>query len=216
MTVKRVILIRPGETDWNKSGRWQGWVASPLNAHGRRQAQSLARYIRNIGISALYTSDLRRALETAEILAAELGYRPVPDARWRERDIGKWQGLTPVEMRDWYAVDYQQLLDNRDSYRVPGGESRADVRRRVLEAFQAVLKEDKGGTIAIISHTTATHMLLLELIPGYDVYNTVLGNTSVTTIALGDDDLWRVITANDLSHLEGLPSNSVGELENKK
>lgn len=215
MTVKRVILIRPGETDWNKLGRWQGWVAVPLNEHGKAQALALAKYIRNIGLSALYSSDLKRAVETAELLSERLEFAPMLDARWRERDIGKWQGMTISEIRAWYPDEYQQLQADIEGYRVPGGESRGDVKKRVLEGFNDVLAGNKGNTVGILSHTTATHMLLETIIPGYDVYAVVLGNTSVTTIARSDADNWELVTANDLSHLEGLPSGSVGELEQK-
>jgi broad specificity phosphatase PhoE len=216
MTVKRVILIRPGETDWNRLGRWQGWVASPLNEHGKQQASALAKYIRNIGLSALYSSDLKRAVQTAELLGERLGYEPILDARWRERDIGKWQGMTINEIRTWYPGEYEQLQADIEGYRVPEGESRADVKKRVQEAFDDVLAEGKGSTIGILTHTTATHMLLEALIPGYDVYGVVLGNTSVTTIARADSGKWEIVTADDLSHLEGLASSSVGELEEKK
>lgn len=213
MAVKRVILIRPGETDWNKNERWQGFVASPLNEHGRQQALALAKYIRNIGLSALYTSDLVRALQTATILGERLGFDPIPDPRWRERDIGKWQGMTQDEMRTWYADEYQQLQDDVENYRVPGGESRADVRQRVNAAFADVLKQDKGSTVGIITHTTATHLLLDSIIPDYDVYGSVLGNTSVTTIMLNDAGVWEIVTANDIAHLEGLPTRAFGEVE---
>jgi broad specificity phosphatase PhoE len=213
MTVKRVIFIRPGETDWNRDNRWQGWVASPLNEHGRQQALALAKYIRNIGVSALYTSDLVRAVQTAEILTERLGYTPIPDSRWRERDIGKWQGMTQDEMRTWYMDEYQKLQDDVENFRVPGGESRADVRKRVCEAFEDVLKDDKGSTVGVITHTTATHLLFDSIIPNYDVYGSVLGNTSVTTIALTDSGQWQIVTANDIAHLEGLPSRAFGEVE---
>jgi probable phosphoglycerate mutase len=213
MTVKRVIFIRPGETDWNRDARWQGWVASPLNQHGRQQALALAKYIRNIGVSALYTSDLVRAIQTAHILAERLGYAPILDPRWRERDIGKWQGMTQDEMRLWYADDFQRLQADVENFRVPGGESRADVRKRVGEAFASILREDKGSTVGVISHTTATHLLLESIIPNYDVYGSVLGNTSVTTIALAESGQWEIVTANDVAHLEGLASRSFGEVE---
>jgi len=213
MTVNRVILIRPGETDWNRQGRWQGWVASPLNDYGRAQAKALARYIRNIGISALYSSDSRRAVETAQILAAALNFEPVLDKRWRERNIGAWQGMTLDEIRSWNVDEYQQLLADIEDFRVPGGESRADVRQRVNEAFADVLQADAGNTVGILTHTTSTHMLLQSLIPNYDIYGTVLGNTAVTTIRRADAGNWEQVALNDLSHLEGLRSRSVQELE---
>lgn len=213
MTVNRVILIRPGETEWNRQGRWQGWVATPLSDYGRAQAKQLARYIRNIGMSALYSSDSRRAVETAEILGKSLGFEPIYDARWRERDIGAWQGMTLDEIRSWYADDYKKLQADIENIRVPEGESRADVRQRVLAAFNTILADDKGNTVGIISHTTSTHMLLHSLIEGYDIYAAVLGNTAVTTIHRGESGKWELVALNDLSHLEGLNSRSVRELE---
>lgn len=213
MTVNRVIIIRPGETEWNRQGRWQGWVASPLSDYGRAQAQALARYIRNIGMGALYTSDSRRAVETARILAAELGFEPILDRRWRERDIGEWQGMTLEEIRAWDIGDYKHLVEDRENYRIPEGESRADVRKRVLAAFEDVLKEDRGSIVGILTHTTSTHALLDSLLENYDIYNTDIGNTAVTTIRRNDKDTWEMVALNDLSHLEGLKSRSVPELE---
>ena len=213
MTVNRVILIRPGETDWNHLGRWQGWVASPLNDYGRAQALALSKYIRNIGMSALYSSDSRRAVETAEILSGALNFEPTLDKRLRERDIGTWQGMTLDEIRSWNADEYHQLLADIENYSVGGGESRASVRKRVNEAFAEIVEADPGNTIGILTHTTTTHVLLDSLIPDYDTYGTVLGNTAVTTIRLADSGNWEQIALNDLSHLEGLRSRSVKELE---
>jgi broad specificity phosphatase PhoE len=213
MAVNRVILIRPGETDWNRQGRWQGWVSSRLDDYGKAQARQLARYIRNIGMTSLYASDLSRAVETAEILAAQLGFKPVYDPRWRERDIGAWQGMTLDEIRSWYTEDYKKLQADIENCCAPEGESRADVRKRVVEAFHEILAKDQSSTVGIITHTTSTHMLLDSLIEGYDIYAAVLGNTAVTTIHRTDSDKWELVALNDLSHLEGLNSRSVQELE---
>jgi broad specificity phosphatase PhoE len=213
MAVKRVIFIRPGETDWNRSVRWQGWVASPLNAHGKRQAERLANYIRHIGMTCLYTSDLKRALQTAEILAGKLGFSAINDKRLRERNIGEWQGLTIDEMRSWYPEQYQQLLTDAENYRVPGGESRADVRERVVAAFADILKQQKGETVGVISHTTAIHELLAALIPDNKSQEVEVSNTSVTTIALEVDGKWRLVASDDVMHLEGLETQKSPELE---
>src|SRR5262245_33916512 len=178
MSIKRIILIRPGETDWNRQGRWQGWVASPLNAHGRLQVQRLGNFVRNIGMSALYSSDLKRAVQTAQILADRLGFASALDERLRERNIGDWQGLTLTEMQAWYPDQYQQLLADRIGFTVPGGESLNDVKVRVLTAFNEILKQDMGETIGIISHTTAINLLLSEIIPGYKIGDTTIDNTA--------------------------------------
>lgn len=212
--VKRVIFIRPGETEWNRLGRWQGWTASPLSAHGRAQAEKLAKFVRHIGMAALYTSDLRRAVETARILAGTLGFEPVADERLRERGVGVWQGLTVPEMRSWFPQEYEQLRQDPEHFRMEGGESRADVRARMLDAFQAAIAAGEGETIGILSHTSAIRILLSEMIPDYDPYESVIGNSSVTTIFRADEQHpWQLVIENDLSHLEGLESQSLDEIE---
>lgn len=213
--VKRVIFIRPGETDWNRAGRWQGWVASPLNAHGRAQAAALSRFVRHIGVSALYTSDLRRALQTAAPLAEALGFAPIPDARLRERSVGLWQGLTLQEMRDWYPDDFAALLADREHFRIPGGESREDVRQRMREAFADIVAQDAGETIAILSHTAAIKLLLEDVLSGISGDSLEIGNTSATTIRLAEAG-WVLVAADDLTHLEGLEAQSVNEPEERK
>ena len=213
MAVKRVIFIRPGETDWNRDLRYQGWVAIPLNSYGKRQAQRLANYIRNIGVGALYTSDLKRATETADLLAEKLGSAPIADQRLRERDIGVWQGLTQQEMQLWYPAEYAQFVGDPDGYRVPEGESRKDVRERILAAFNEYLVADKGETIAILSHSTAINALLAEIIPGIKFGSVDVSNTSVTTIKRDDNNVWQLVTADDITHLEGMSAQKVQELE---
>jgi broad specificity phosphatase PhoE len=213
MAVKRVIFIRPGETDWNRDLRYQGWVAIPLNAYGVRQAQRLANYIRNIGVAVLYSSDLKRATETANILAEKLGSEPVVDKRLRERNIGMWQGLTQKEMQTWYPAEYAQFVADPDGYRVADGESRKDVRERILEAFNQYLAADKGETIAILSHSTAINALLAEIIPDVKFGSVDVSNTSVTTIKHNDDGSWHLVTADDITHLDGMSAQKVQELE---
>lgn len=211
MTIKRVIFIRPGETDWNRLDRWQGWVACPLNAHGRAQADSLANFLRNIGLSALYASDLRRAAETAAIISEKLGYEPIYDERLRERQIGDWQGLSLEEVRAWYPEDYTQLVAAPEDFKVPGGESLKEVKARMLAAFHDIVAADKAETVAIVSHTVTIRTLLTGLMPEYQPRNLLLDNTAVTTIR-PEGDGWVIVAANDVTHLEGLDSRSVREL----
>jgi broad specificity phosphatase PhoE len=212
MTVKRIVLIRPGETDWNRLGRWQGWVNTPLNDHGRHQALALARFVRHIGMGALYTSDLQRALETAALMGRQLPFEPIPDQRLRERGIGLWQGLTLDEMQTWYPNDYAAMLADPDGYRVPGGESRSDVRARVMAAVTDILRSDASETVGILSHTTAIKILLGDLIAGYNPLDVGIDNTSVTTIRRNDNK-WELVAIDDVMHLEGLEARSTRELE---
>lgn len=140
----------------------------------------------------------------------------MPDERLRERNIGEWQGLTIDEMKTWYPDQYQNLLTDAENYRVPGGESRADVRKRMVEAFDAFLKQDKGETVGVISHTTAIHELLGAIIPDNTNQEVAVSNTSVTTIALNEAGKWQLVASDDVLHLEGLPTQTSPELEDEE
>lgn len=215
MAVKRVVFIRPGETEWNKIGRWQGIVGVPLNGHGRAQAERLAKFVRNIGLDALYSSDLRRAKDTAEIIAESAHTKVVYDGRLRERSMGEWQGLTLNEIQAWYPEEYVRVQADPEGYQVPAGESRKQVAKRVHSAFEDIL--GRGGmTIGIISHTTAIRALLAELVPDSDPYNMQFRNMSVTTIAQNEDGTWKISQLDDVTHLEGISSEFFGEVEGEK
>ena len=210
MSIKRVIFIRPGETEWNRLGRQQGWAAVPLNANGELQVKRLARFIRNIGVRLIYSSDLSRSKHTATILAKELGVEPRFEARLRERHVGQWQGLTLDEIKDWYANEYQSLHVNNHGYQIPGGEARDEVEKRVLAVFDDILARGGAESIAIVSHTIAIRTLLASLTPDFDADSFHPANMSVTTIKK-EGESWQIVELNDISHLEGMPTQAVIE-----
>jgi broad specificity phosphatase PhoE len=98
--VATLILARHGETDWNRDGIWQGHGDPPLNELGRRQAAELAERLADVEIDALYSSDLRRAYETAEIIARAKSLAITAEPELREIDIGAWSGLTRAEIEE--------------------------------------------------------------------------------------------------------------------
>lgn len=207
MTLKRLIFIRPGETDWNLTGRWQGWVQSPLNELGRQQIGRLSMFIRHIGLSALYSSDNRRARESAEIIATQLPFEPIYDKRLRERSIGYFQGLTVPEIHGWYPDEYRKLLADPEGYKIPAGESLNEVKERAGAALDDIIASAKKGseveTIAILSHTTTLRTMIKKLLPDTDLTNIAFANSSVTTLGFNDGE-WQLNATNDVMHLEGL------------
>ncbi|MDX2079124.1 MAG: histidine phosphatase family protein [bacterium] len=217
MSVKRLVFIRPGETNWNLQGRFQGWVEAPLNDYGRLQIERLANFIRNLGVTVLYSSDIRRAKESAEILASRLGYPPIFDERLRERSVGHWQGLTVPEIHGWYADEYAEFEKDPDKYQIPGGESLGQVRKRSQACLKEILKKHDGeenATIGIVSHTITINMILESLLSKDDIKQRHFGNSSVTTL-LNDGKEWRITADNDTAHLEGkiarvMPPNEMG------
>lgn len=132
----RLFLVRHGETDWNVAGRWQGQTDIPLNEAGRAQARELARRMRGEGIATIAASDLLRARETAEIVAAELGLEVrAVDHRLREQSFGAFEGLTARECEERFPEAWvRYLADWRTT--PPGGESGTDVLVRVIPALR--------------------------------------------------------------------------------
>lgn len=213
MSIKRVLFIRSGETDWNKTGRWQGWAGSPLNEHGRLQVAALANFLRNIGLKELYSSDLRRARDTAEVIAERVGIQPIYDERLRERKVGILQGMTIDEIMAWYPDVYQALMADPEGYHIPEGESLGDVYQRMSAAFEAITRASQADTLAIVTHTVSLRRLLAGILGQYDDGG-FAGNSSVTTLAQ-EGDGWRLVAANDVMHLEGLESRISRELGGK-
>jgi broad specificity phosphatase PhoE len=126
-----LVLVRHGETDWNRERRFQGHADTSLNDAGRRQAGDLAAVLRSEPLSAVYTSPLRRARETATIVAAELGLDAHELEELREIDVGDWQGLTIDDVR----ARYHEQLDVAWRSGWPNGETHDELSARVLPAL---------------------------------------------------------------------------------
>jgi broad specificity phosphatase PhoE len=133
-------LARHGQTDDNLAGDiFQGFTDTPLNETGRRQAHALARRLvddPDLAVAALFCSDLSRAQETAAILGAAVGLSPVPDARLREGDRGRWEGLRFSDVERAEPELYAAWLGAGPDFRFPGGESLLEQQTRVLAALE--------------------------------------------------------------------------------
>jgi len=182
-----VLLARHGETDWNAERRWQGHSDPPLNERGREQARALAEELGGAGIVAVYASDLRRSLETAEIVAARLGLPVHADARLREVDVGEWSGLTPDEI----ALRYPDAHARWIAYEGHGwvdGESYEQLAERVVAALVEIAAEHPGGTVLAVTHggpvrAVGAHCAGVPQLE-YRRHHRVLGNCAVAAVAV--------------------------------
>jgi broad specificity phosphatase PhoE len=149
--VTTILLARHGETDWNRDNRFQGHADPPLNAAGREQARALAEALSGEPLAAVYTSPLRRAAETAEIVAAPHRLRAEPIDGLREVDVGSWEGRTradleqqqPEQFRRW-LVEHEQGWEDGETYEQMG--------RRVLPALLALAERHRGERIIAVTH----------------------------------------------------------------
>jgi len=152
----RLLLARHGETDWNRVGRWQGHADPPLNEAGRRQAEALADALDGDGVAAVYSSDLRRARETAHVVAKRLGLPVIEDRGLREIDVGSWSGLTREEVRERYPDGFARWLQGEIGH---DGETREQLTERVVDAVGRIASGHEGDTVLVVTHGGAIRAL---------------------------------------------------------
>jgi broad specificity phosphatase PhoE len=156
----QLVLIRHGQTQWNREGRWQGQADPPLNAFGRRQARRAAQALRGSGLDHLYTSDLRRALESARIIGAELGLAIIPEPRLREISLGRWQGMLSADIEAQYADEFRRWHTSPLTTRPPDGEDLHTLAARVLEAISEIALRHPDQRVGIVAHELPIAIIL--------------------------------------------------------
>lgn len=200
----RLILVRHGETPWNVTLQYQGQANVPLNERGREQALRAAARLTRYGVTRLYSSDLARAWQTAEVIGTTIGLTPVAIPELREIDVGQWEGLTPEEL-------YRRFPDHMAEYRRDpartvrlGGESYAQLQARALIALQQIQDQHQPGDIvAAVSHGGTIRALLCHVI-GLDLDRfgrMWIDNGSLSELRLGRNG-WRLMRLNDNAHVE--------------
>jgi probable phosphoglycerate mutase len=153
-TVKRtqVIIVRHGETLWNMKGIRQGHLDSPLTESGIDQARALGERLRREKFSGLYSSDLGRAVKTAQVVAELTGHEIVTDVRLRERHLGIFQGLSADEMKRKYPEEYRLNRSLSPDYVIPGGESIVQQVARNIAYLNEISEIHRGETIVVVTH----------------------------------------------------------------
>jgi len=192
--VTTILLARHGETDWNREGRFQGHADPPLNRTGRAQAVDLSAALMAEQLAAVYSSPLRRALETAEVLATSHGLEPVPVDDLREVDVGSWSGLTRAEVEERFPAQFARWLDYGQGWE--DGETYEEMGRRAVDALLLLAAAHDGERVLAVTHggpiraafafaDGTTHAEARRLGPR-------IGNTFVAELAVADGALRRV------------------------
>jgi broad specificity phosphatase PhoE len=146
----RIVLVRPGATDYVQQGRIQGALEVPLSEEGAQEAARLSGELAGMGLDALYSSDSEHALQTAGAIATALGVRLKPLETLRNLDHGLWQGMLVEEVKRKQPKVYRQWQDQPESVCPPGGEMINDAQERVRTALTKVLKKHKGETVGLV------------------------------------------------------------------
>jgi len=159
----RVLLIRHGETSWNRDRRWQGHADIPLSPEGLEQAVRLAAALREQeqGIAAVISSDLQRARDTGRELAGALALPLALEPAWREMDVGTWTGLSREEIEQQFCAEWQRIVAGEDLPR-GGGETFAEFSSRIVTALDSLRTRHAERTIAVVTHGGVIRAALLH------------------------------------------------------
>jgi probable phosphoglycerate mutase len=155
-----ILLVRHGETDWNANRRIQGQTNSSLNERGRAQARALADELAGEPIAAVYSSDLDRARETAEIIAARLDLPVVVDPALRERNFGSWEGRTVDELEERWPGAWARWRNGNEGQ--GDVEDHLELAARVRDAIHRLAAAHPGERILVVAHGGAIRVILMD------------------------------------------------------
>jgi 2,3-bisphosphoglycerate-dependent phosphoglycerate mutase len=207
----RVVLVRHGETDWNRERRIQGQTDTPLSALGRLQAQAIGQRLERDRFDAIYASDLARAWHTAQaIVAAAQRLRSdaplaIAQPKLREMDFGEWEGKTSAEIAVSHPEQHVFSKQRDPEFRIPGGESFRDLYDRAVGCVTALAQSHAGGAICIVAHGGIldmlyrhTHGIDLRTPRVFSLYNAAYNCIEYT------DGQFRLEVWGEIAHLDAL------------
>lgn len=202
MSRSTVIVVRHAEAEGNRERRFIGQTDVGLSPLGRRQADVLGRRLRTLPVTRIVSSDLRRCVETVRDFATSAGLEIETDTRWREIANGQWGGLLAEEIEERWPDAWQKYREGVDVLR-PDGERWADVRTRVVEAFEDLARQLQDNDLVVVSTHGGPGAVLALWATG--LTGTAFGgpfgplaNASITTFSLPGP---RLLGINDVGHL---------------
>jgi probable phosphoglycerate mutase len=210
-----LILIRHGETDWNRELRFQGQLDVPLNAVGHEQARRVAERLAGERVQQLVSSDLQRARQTAEPLGAH-PLQPVPlipelDAGLREQHFGMAEGLCVADIKRQHAEAWAQWVRFDADYAFAGGESTRQFHARVMGAVQALAARYARQTLVVVTHGGVLDMIYRTArgLPLSGPRQSEIPNAGINRLRLRGDGTLEIVRWADTAHLADLPPQPV-------
>jgi len=207
-TLARFILVRHGETIWNRQRKYQGQSDVPLTNEGRLQAKTLSERLKNEKIDVIYASDLDRTMETAKILARYHGRKVMPATLMRELSFGIWEGMTYDEIIQKWPQEYKMWQADPYNKKPPDGETLSELCERVSKFLMETAKKYPDSRILVVTHAgpiRAILSVLLNLKQDF-FWKFKISNTSLTIIEydglreLAESDAF-IVTVNNTYHI---------------
>ena len=198
-----VLLARHGESDWNVAGRWQGHADRPLTEQGRAQAERLAARLATKRLDAIYSSDLRRAKKTAEIVAARQGLDVVALRELREVDVGSWSGLTRAEAGKRFPEAFERWRGGSPGW--TDGETYEEMSARTVGAVRRIAADHPDGRVLVVTHggpIRALHAVALGVdIEAYRRLRPVEPNARLSAVCVDDGRFTELCPASGIDEL---------------
>lgn len=206
----RVVLIRHGQTKWNEVERIRGQVDIPLDEVGVAQAEATGRRVaEEWKPAAVYSSPLRRAVQTAQPLARLLGQKVQLEEGLNDLNFGQWQGLSPQEVKERWPGLAETWLSAPHLVAFPEGESLDLVRKRSSAALRKLVDRHEGQTIALIGHTALNRVILCHVLGIDDANYWRIGqHTCAVNVFRWRDGIFYIESLNDTGHLRALQSST--------
>ena len=198
-----MILVRHGQSTWNREHRIQGQLDPPLSDEGRRQAELLGRRLAGRRLAGFYASDLKRAFETAEAIESLVDLKPDPTPGLREIYLGEWEGLRTEEIAVRFPEAWARWSEKPDWDLVPGGEGAARFETRVSATLDEILDRHAQGDILLVTHGGVIQVALHRVIgrPSRGLFPFKIQNASISVIEARDGRMV-IAGSNDVAHLE--------------
>jgi broad specificity phosphatase PhoE len=198
-----LVLIRHGQSTWNREHRIQGQLDPPLSEEGRRQAERVGHRLTGRRFAGFYSSDLKRAFETSQAIEAAIGLHPESVPGLREIYLGEWEGLRTEDLAERFPEAWSRWTEEPDWDLVPGGEGAALFETRVAAALDEILERHRHGDVVVVTHGGVIQIALHRVVgrPSRGLFPFKIQNASISIIEKRDGRM--IIGAvNDTSHLD--------------
>ena len=212
MTATKLFLVRHGQSAGNAAGRFGGHSPTPLSDLGFEQARLTAEALAKENVNVIYSSDLLRAVQTAEPLSKLTGIPIITKPEFRERNVGVLEGLTFDESKSEFPNDYYALVNRNIHHVITEGESYSNLLDRIKGELRDIIRKHRGERVAIFTHTGALCFMTLHLI-GAIHRNTkqtpwiVTSNCGINRFEIRGPRNIRVLALNDTRHLTQITGN---------
>lgn len=200
----KIYLTRHGETEWNKELRMQGWKNSNLTEKGIEDAKSLGKHLKNIDFDLIYSSPLKRALDTAKYIRGMKNTKIVINENFKEMNFGLWEGMNEEELTKKYPKEYEIFLQKPQLFKPFGGETFTEFVKRIEKGLYDVIDNNSNtDNILIVAHAVVIKAIM-KIVKGYGIEKLwslpFIRGTSVTVLEVENRNI-KILLEGDTSHV---------------